>query len=48
MAPMGWLTLFLIFCTTFMIFNSLNYYSFMYHTKLIQFKKAFKKLTWKW
>nr|UPX88723.1 ATP synthase F0 subunit 8 [Aphodius pedellus] len=48
MAPMGWLTLFLMFCTIFMIFNSLNYYSFMYTTKLTQFKKSLKKLTWKW
>nr|ARH54562.1 ATP synthase F0 subunit 8 [Oxyomus sylvestris] len=48
MAPMNWLSLMLMFCFIFMIFNSLNYFSFQYTPKSLSFKKTFKKINWKW
>nr|ALO70269.1 ATP synthase F0 subunit 8 [Aleochara sp. 2 EF-2015] len=49
MAPMNWLTLFFLFIVIFMIFNSMNYFSFMYNTKMTTNIKKNKILTsWKW
>nr|YP_009440938.1 ATP synthase F0 subunit 8 [Sinodendron yunnanense]AKN01375.1 ATP synthase F0 subunit 8 [Sinodendron yunnanense] len=48
MAPMNWLILFFLFIITFIIFNSLNYFSFIYSPKLTTFKKKMSKLNWKW
>nr|YP_011015291.1 ATP synthase F0 subunit 8 [Melanotus fiumii]UBS91013.1 ATP synthase F0 subunit 8 [Melanotus fiumii] len=48
MAPLSWLNLFILFVTTFMILNALNYFSFMYSNT--QAKKAPKvsPINWKW
>nr|WRM53934.1 ATP synthase F0 subunit 8 [Linnaemya omega] len=51
MAPIAWLSLFIIFSITYMIFNMMNYYSFtpiMPKSKLMN-KQYFKNsLNWKW
>nr|AML26480.1 ATP synthase F0 subunit 8 [Staphylinidae sp. BMNH 1274658] len=48
MAPMNWISLLLMFIFIFMMFNSLNYFSFMYKPK--KFKISFNKplISWKW
>nr|AND96168.1 ATP synthase F0 subunit 8 [Tragiscus dimidiatus] len=48
MAPLNWLFLFFYFLLIFMIFNTLNYYSYIYPIKsmIIKTKKNF--LSWKW
>nr|AFP16935.1 ATP synthase F0 subunit 8 [Boros schneideri]ARH54870.1 ATP synthase F0 subunit 8 [Boros schneideri] len=48
MAPLNWLTLMIYFMIILFLFNSLNYYSFMYIKKT--FYKSTKKtsLNWKW
>nr|YP_010999498.1 ATP synthase F0 subunit 8 [Ochthebius lejolisii]WPM98410.1 ATP synthase F0 subunit 8 [Ochthebius lejolisii] len=49
MAPMNWLMLFMLFITIFMMYSSLNYFSFLY-----LFNNSYKpmisknKLNWKW
>nr|YP_009729772.1 ATP synthase F0 subunit 8 [Copris tripartitus]QHW07551.1 ATP synthase F0 subunit 8 [Copris tripartitus] len=48
MAPLSWLSLFIMFCLTFMIFNSLNFYSFNYPIKIKFIKKMSSKINWKW
>nr|UFR82815.1 ATP synthase F0 subunit 8 [Dicronorhina derbyana] len=48
MAPLNWLVLFIIFCITFILFNVLNYYCFIYPIKSISTKKMPKKISWKW
>nr|QNV49166.1 ATP synthase F0 subunit 8 [Janthinomyia sp. PH-2020] len=51
MAPLAWLSLFMIFTITFIIFNMMNYFSFnstMPKSKLIQNKNLTKTLNWKW
>nr|ALO76497.1 ATP synthase F0 subunit 8 [Omalium rivulare] len=49
MAPMNWLTLFIFFIMIFMIFNSMNYFSFIYNNKLSTNIKTSKISTnWKW
>nr|YP_010240636.1 ATP synthase F0 subunit 8 [Aleochara postica]QTG39873.1 ATP synthase F0 subunit 8 [Aleochara postica] len=48
MAPLNWLFLFLMFTITFMIFNSMNYFSMMYSFKIKKFLKSKKLLNWKW
>nr|AFQ62233.1 ATP synthase F0 subunit 8 [Nargus velox]ALO70737.1 ATP synthase F0 subunit 8 [Nargus velox] len=48
MAPMNWLILFFLFTMIFMIFNSLNYFSFYYQTKFFFNNLNFKKNNWKW
>nr|AYU71310.1 ATP synthase F0 subunit 8 [Agrilinae sp. 1 ACP-2013] len=49
MAPMSWLTLFMIFSITFMIFSALNYYSVLYQPFIKKVKKTLtKKIDWKW
>nr|YP_009185908.1 ATP synthase F0 subunit 8 [Oxypoda acuminata]ALO70815.1 ATP synthase F0 subunit 8 [Oxypoda acuminata] len=49
MAPMNWLTLFIFMITIFLLFNSLNYFSFMYSNKTTANKnpKIFN-INWKW
>nr|YP_010166637.1 ATP synthase F0 subunit 8 [Iberoporus pluto]QRV62728.1 ATP synthase F0 subunit 8 [Iberoporus pluto] len=49
MAPMNWLILYILFSFIFMIFNFMNYYSFLI-TKKFYKKNFFKKntLNWKW
>nr|QNP10009.1 ATP synthase F0 subunit 8 [Aulacochthebius sp. IBE<ESP> RA1155] len=48
MAPMNWISLFIYFSMIFMIFNSLNYFSFKYNILSSNFKKSINKLNWKW
>nr|AXS66341.1 ATP synthase F0 subunit 8 [Staphylinoidea sp. 6 KM-2017] len=48
MAPMNWLILFIYFTLIFLLFNSMNYFSFIYPQKN-SFKKKIKlNLNWKW
>nr|ARH54705.1 ATP synthase F0 subunit 8 [Romualdius bifoveolatus] len=48
MAPINWLSLYMLFLLVFLIFIILNYFIFLYKPKLIQ--KNIKKniLSWKW
>nr|ARH55016.1 ATP synthase F0 subunit 8 [Geodromicus suturalis] len=48
MAPMNWLMLFMMFSMIFLLFNSLNYFSFNYKFKLNTKNKNFSKINWKW
>nr|AML25630.1 ATP synthase F0 subunit 8 [Staphylinidae sp. BMNH 1274679] len=48
MAPMNWLSLFIMFTITFLIFNSMNFFSFFYNYKLSKFNKTTKLINWKW
>nr|AML25539.1 ATP synthase F0 subunit 8 [Staphylinidae sp. BMNH 1274704] len=48
MAPLNWLMLFIMFIIIFMMFNFINYYSFMYLSKKNKFIKKNFKLNWKW
>nr|AWN56412.1 ATP synthase F0 subunit 8 [Strongygaster brasiliensis] len=54
MAPIGWLSLFIIFIILFMIFNMMNYYSFIYSMpkpksmNLINKTNLMNSLNWKW
>nr|AXS66409.1 ATP synthase F0 subunit 8 [Chrysomeloidea sp. 2 KM-2017] len=48
MAPLNWLILFLFFSLVFIVFNTVNYYSFLYSTKSEKSKKKILKLNWKW
>nr|YP_010305210.1 ATP synthase F0 subunit 8 [Philonthus spinipes]ULT46827.1 ATP synthase F0 subunit 8 [Philonthus spinipes] len=48
MAPMNWLILFIIFTLTFLIFNTINYFSFKYQMKPSSISKKSSKINWKW
>nr|QVM79195.1 ATP synthase F0 subunit 8 [Tsivoka simplicicollis] len=48
MAPLNWLTLFLFFSFTFLIFNSMNYFGILYTTKKDKIKKMKTSYNWKW
>nr|YP_009663919.1 ATP synthase F0 subunit 8 [Synthesiomyia nudiseta]QCW07952.1 ATP synthase F0 subunit 8 [Synthesiomyia nudiseta] len=51
MAPIGWLSLFIIFSMAFIMFNIMNYYSYMPSmpkSNLIDKKKSFNSYNWKW
>nr|ALO70256.1 ATP synthase F0 subunit 8 [Aleochara sp. 1 EF-2015] len=48
MAPMNWLMLFLVFTLTFLLFNSMNFYSFFYTPKKLNKIKNIKLMNWKW
>nr|AND96593.1 ATP synthase F0 subunit 8 [Liatongus militaris] len=48
MAPINWLMLMFYFMFIFMIFNTLNYYSFNYSIKTMSFLKKKINLNWKW
>nr|YP_009860224.1 ATP synthase subunit 8 [Neoplocaederus obesus]QKW88541.1 ATP synthase subunit 8 [Neoplocaederus obesus] len=48
MAPLNWLVLFLFFTLVFIIFNTINYYSFLYSIKKESSKKTELKYNWKW
>nr|QNP09996.1 ATP synthase F0 subunit 8 [Ochthebius lederi] len=49
MAPMNWIILFFMFTIIFMLFNSMNYFSFKYKNNQIKsiIKNNFKTI-WKW
>nr|AFQ62280.1 ATP synthase F0 subunit 8 [Parocyusa longitarsis] len=48
MAPLNWLMLFMFFIMIYLLFNFINYYSFMYSPKISNFKKINNKINWKW
>nr|YP_009995327.1 ATP synthase F0 subunit 8 [Ochthebius capicola]QNP09730.1 ATP synthase F0 subunit 8 [Ochthebius capicola] len=48
MAPMNWLFLFLMFTMIFLMFNSMNYFSFKYDNLKKFIIKKNLKLNWKW
>nr|WON66085.1 ATP synthase F0 subunit 8 [Anotylus sp. 'Oxytelopsis' 1 HFZ-2023b] len=48
MSPMNWLTLFFLFLIIFMIFNTLNYFSFTYSFKSTLMNKIKTPINWKW
>nr|ARH55211.1 ATP synthase F0 subunit 8 [Teredus cylindricus] len=48
MAPLNWMMLFIYFSFMLLIFNSMNYFSFMYNPKFFSFKKKLFKINWKW
>nr|AUB29952.1 ATP synthase F0 subunit 8 [Neoceratitis asiatica] len=50
MAPIGWLSLFIIFSFTFILFSMINYYSMIYQSpksKILK-KSFFNSMNWKW
>nr|YP_009261943.1 ATP synthase F0 subunit 8 [Symplecta hybrida]AMN09059.1 ATP synthase F0 subunit 8 [Symplecta hybrida] len=50
MAPISWLTLFLIFSITLIVFNTLNYFSFFPYIKKNESDKKINSspMNWKW
>nr|AFU50190.1 ATP synthase F0 subunit 8 [Prioninae sp. MJTNT-2012] len=48
MAPLNWLTLFFIFLNSFFIFNSMNYFSYLYTAKTSSAKNYKINYNWKW
>nr|YP_009536172.1 ATP synthase F0 subunit 8 [Nemorilla maculosa]AYM35203.1 ATP synthase F0 subunit 8 [Nemorilla maculosa] len=51
MAPINWLSLFIMFFIIFLMFNMMNYYSFipmMPKSNLINNNKLMNSLNWKW
>nr|ALO70574.1 ATP synthase F0 subunit 8 [Eusphalerum torquatum] len=48
MAPMNWLSLFIMMIIILMIFNSMNYFNFLYKPKKIKLNKKSFKNNWKW
>nr|UJI65716.1 ATP synthase F0 subunit 8 [Glossina brevipalpis] len=50
MAPISWLSLFILFSLSFMMFNMMNYFSFnplMPKSKFMK-NKSFYSMNWKW
>nr|ALO76851.1 ATP synthase F0 subunit 8 [Timarcha goettingensis] len=48
MMPLNWLILFIYFIMVFLMFNILNFYSFIYKIKLSDNLKNKIKFNWKW
>nr|QNE85560.1 ATP synthase F0 subunit 8 [Suillia flava] len=50
MAPIGWLSLFIIFSITFVLFNMMNYYAVIPNTPKSNLVKKLHKnsMIWKW
>nr|QNP09847.1 ATP synthase F0 subunit 8 [Ochthebius sp. IBE<ESP> AN164] len=49
MAPMNWILLFIMFTMIFLMFNSMNYFSFKYdNINKPAIKKKIKSINWKW
>nr|YP_009492420.1 ATP synthase F0 subunit 8 [Dorysthenes paradoxus]AWI69837.1 ATP synthase F0 subunit 8 [Dorysthenes paradoxus] len=48
MSPLNWLSLFMFFIAMFIVFNSMNYFSFTYPVKKLDTKKMKSKFNWKW
>nr|YP_009338117.1 ATP synthase F0 subunit 8 [Lytta caraganae]ANG08414.1 ATP synthase F0 subunit 8 [Lytta caraganae]APB02807.1 ATP synthase F0 subunit 8 [Lytta caraganae] len=49
MAPLNWLSLLIYFILIFLLTNSINFYSFLYHSKATSMgKKSQIELNWKW
>nr|AXS66613.1 ATP synthase F0 subunit 8 [Cucujoidea sp. 45 KM-2017] len=48
MAPLNWLFLFIYFTIVFLMFNAVNYFSFLYKIKSPNIKKNKTSYSWKW
>nr|YP_002265565.1 ATP synthase F0 subunit 8 [Priasilpha obscura]ACF35111.1 ATP synthase F0 subunit 8 [Priasilpha obscura] len=48
MMPLSWLTLFIYFSLIFLMYNSMNYFLFIYPIKKFKFDKKLIQLSWKW
>nr|YP_010371611.1 ATP synthase F0 subunit 8 [Sphegina sp.]UOW81239.1 ATP synthase F0 subunit 8 [Sphegina sp.] len=51
MAPINWLSLFLLFSLIFILFNMMNYFIYLPTTpksKSLNFKKTTNSMNWKW
>nr|AEI29257.1 ATP synthase F0 subunit 8 [Polydrusus marginatus] len=48
MAPINWLSLYILFMLVFMIFIITNYYSFLYKPKTLKTHKQKFLINWKW
>nr|QVM79182.1 ATP synthase F0 subunit 8 [Nepiodes costipennis multicarinatus] len=48
MAPLNWLTLLLSFTTIFILFNTMNYFMFLYDIKKTKISKSKLITNWKW
>nr|YP_009971724.1 ATP synthase F0 subunit 8 [Platisus angusticollis]QNG56434.1 ATP synthase F0 subunit 8 [Platisus angusticollis] len=48
MSPLSWLTLFLFFITIYILYNIMNYFSFIYPMKTYKISKSMIKINWKW
>nr|YP_009441763.1 ATP synthase F0 subunit 8 [Dryops ernesti]AOY39308.1 ATP synthase F0 subunit 8 [Dryops ernesti] len=48
MAPLSWVSLFIMFSVIFMLFNPLNYYLYLPEPKISHFKKTTSLINWKW
>nr|YP_009995262.1 ATP synthase F0 subunit 8 [Ochthebius remotus]QNP09652.1 ATP synthase F0 subunit 8 [Ochthebius remotus] len=48
MAPLNWIMLFFMFTMIFMLFNSMNYFSFKYKNIKFNTIKKNLKTNWKW
>nr|AYN50425.1 ATP synthase F0 subunit 8 [Ceratopus sp. CG351] len=48
MAPMNWISLYILFLFLFIMMIIINYYSFLYTPKSIKTIKKAKKINWKW
>nr|YP_010586540.1 ATP synthase F0 subunit 8 [Rhyacophila kando]UZZ44354.1 ATP synthase F0 subunit 8 [Rhyacophila kando] len=49
MMPMNWIMLYFFFCSMFLMFNFLNYFSTNYNIKFSHLsKKLINSLNWKW
>nr|AML26249.1 ATP synthase F0 subunit 8 [Leiodidae sp. BMNH 1274323] len=48
MAPLMWVTLFIIFSSIFLLTNMINYFIINYNIKKKINKMNFKKINWKW
>nr|YP_009441646.1 ATP synthase F0 subunit 8 [Monotoma quadricollis]AOY39165.1 ATP synthase F0 subunit 8 [Monotoma quadricollis] len=48
MMPLNWLTLMIFFISVFLIFNMINYFSFIYKIKKSKISKTNINFSWKW
>nr|AXS65473.1 ATP synthase F0 subunit 8 [Nitidulidae sp. KM-2017] len=48
MAPLNWLALFIYFIIIFILFNVMNYFSFLYKIKSPKTTKNKIMFSWKW
>nr|AYW52632.1 ATP synthase F0 subunit 8 [Elateridae sp. JWH-2018] len=48
MSPLLWINLFIFFIMVFLIFNSLNYFSFSYKPQTMAPSSTKKMINWKW
>nr|QUT09648.1 ATP synthase F0 subunit 8 [Euprosopia sp. PH-2020] len=50
MSPMGWLSLFIVFSATFILFSMMNYYSAIPQSPKSKMtpSKNFTSMNWKW